>query len=160
MKLTFRGSWLCKHPIFMLKAFNAAVIGSEKNTGSTRSTTSPDTSEEVPLILKWNKRLPRASDSDNGEDVKTIQETLRHANFKVTMDVSKPSLLFIAIALRSQQEVLLFLKNRKRTLSLHTMNDFVTMEKPSDFSYKILLGDPERISAKLRPFEDNVEPTP
>ena len=23
----------------------------------------------------------------NGEDVKTIQETLRHANFKVTMDV-------------------------------------------------------------------------
>jgi site-specific recombinase XerD len=24
----------------------------------------------------------------NGEDVKTVQETLRHANFKVTMDVS------------------------------------------------------------------------
>ncbi len=23
----------------------------------------------------------------NGEDVKTIQETLRHANFKVTMDI-------------------------------------------------------------------------
>lgn len=23
----------------------------------------------------------------NGEDVKTIQETLRHANYKVTMDV-------------------------------------------------------------------------
>ena len=23
----------------------------------------------------------------NGEDVKTVQETLRHANFKVTMDV-------------------------------------------------------------------------
>ena len=51
----------------------------------------------------------------------------------------------------AQREVLLFLKNRKRTLSLHTMSDFVAMEKTRGFSYKILVGDPDLISAKLRP---------
>jgi len=60
----------------------------------------------------------------------------------------------------AQREVLLFLKNRKRTLSLHTMSDFAAMDKTPDFSYKILLGDPERISAKLRPHDDNDRPTP
>jgi len=60
----------------------------------------------------------------------------------------------------AQREVLLFLKNRKRTLSLHTMSDFVALEKTPGFSYKILLGDPERISAKLRPHDDNARPTP
>ncbi len=58
------------------------------------------------------------------------------------------------------QEVLLFLKNRKRTLSLHTMNDFVTMEKIPDFSYKVLLGDSERIAAKLRACLENASILP
>jgi integrase len=31
----------------------------------------------------------------NGEDVKTIQETLRHANFKVTMDVYTQAVMTI-----------------------------------------------------------------
>jgi hypothetical protein len=40
------------------------------------------------------------------------------------------------------------------------MRDFVAMDKTPDFSYKILLGDPERISAKLRAHDDNDRPTP
>jgi hypothetical protein len=40
------------------------------------------------------------------------------------------------------------------------MSDFAAMDKTPNFSYKILLGDPERISAKLRPHDDNDRPTP
>lgn len=46
-------------------------------------------------------------------------------------------------------EVKLFLKNRKRTISLHSFYDFQTMPKAEDFSYDVLLGDPEKIKADL-----------
>jgi len=46
-------------------------------------------------------------------------------------------------------EVKQFLKNRKRTISLHSFYDFQTMPKSDNFSYEVLLGDPERIKADL-----------
>lgn len=46
-------------------------------------------------------------------------------------------------------EVKLFLKNRKRTISLHSFYDFQTMPKAENFSYEVLLGDPEKIKADL-----------
>ncbi|MFP5236650.1 MAG: nucleotidyltransferase domain-containing protein [Acidobacteriota bacterium] len=46
-------------------------------------------------------------------------------------------------------EVKLFLKNRKRTISLHSFYDFQTMPKADNFSYEVLLGDPEKIKADL-----------
>jgi predicted nucleotidyltransferase len=46
-------------------------------------------------------------------------------------------------------EVKLFLKNRKRTISLHSFYDFQTMPKSDNFSYEVLLGDPEGIKADL-----------
>lgn len=62
----------------------------------------------------------------------------------------------------AQHEVLLFLKNHKRTLSLHSMHDFVAMEKAPDFRYRILAGDPEQIAAKLRtcPQSTSILPDP
>ncbi len=50
----------------------------------------------------------------------------------------------------AEQEVFLFLKSRKRTLNLHPIHDFVAMKKAPDFCYKVLVGDPEHINAKLR----------
>lgn len=50
----------------------------------------------------------------------------------------------------AQMEVFLFLKNRSRTLSLHSMHDFIEMEKTVNFAYNVVLGDPERIVAKLQ----------
>ena len=46
-------------------------------------------------------------------------------------------------------EVKLFLKSRKRTISLHSFYDFQTMPKADNFSYEVLLGDPEQIKADL-----------
>ena len=46
-------------------------------------------------------------------------------------------------------EVKLFLKNRKRTISLHNFYDFQNMPKADNFSYEVLLGDPEQIKIDL-----------
>lgn len=46
-------------------------------------------------------------------------------------------------------EVKLFLKNRKRTISLHSFYDFQTMPKADNFSYEVLLGDLEKIKTDL-----------
>jgi predicted nucleotidyltransferase len=45
--------------------------------------------------------------------------------------------------------VFVFLKQRKRTLSLHSLYDFITMEKHENFSYEVLLGDKDAIAQKL-----------
>jgi predicted nucleotidyltransferase len=45
--------------------------------------------------------------------------------------------------------VFVFLKQRKRTLSLHSLYDFITMEKREDFSYEVLFGDKHAIVQKL-----------
>ncbi len=42
-----------------------------------------------------------------------------------------------------------FLKQRRRSLSLHDMRDFVAMEKHQNFSYEVLLGDKDAISQML-----------
>jgi predicted nucleotidyltransferase len=46
-------------------------------------------------------------------------------------------------------EVKLFLKNRKRTISLNSFYAFQKMPKADNFSYEVLLGDPEKIKADL-----------
>jgi predicted nucleotidyltransferase len=46
-------------------------------------------------------------------------------------------------------EAKLFLKSRKRTISLHSFYDFQTMPKADNFSYEVLLGDPEQIKIDL-----------
>ena len=38
--------------------------------------------------------------------------------------------------------------------------DFLAMDKTPGFSYKILLGDPGRISARLRPHDDDAKASP
>ena len=48
-----------------------------------------------------------------------------------------------------QEEVRTFLKNRRRTLSLHPLNDFIHMPKDENFSYEVLLGDKDAISQML-----------
>jgi predicted nucleotidyltransferase len=48
-----------------------------------------------------------------------------------------------------EHEVDLFLKSRKRTISLHPFYDFQTMPKTDNFSYEVLLGDPEQIKVDL-----------
>jgi hypothetical protein len=40
-----------------------------------------------------------------------------------------------------RDEVFVFLKQRKRTLSLHGLHDFIGVEKYRNFSYEVLLGD-------------------
>ena len=58
-------------------------------------------------------------------------------------------------------EVKLFLKNRKRTISLHSFYDFQNMPKSDNFSYEVLLGDPEQIKVDLingEKMEKDVEP--
>ncbi len=49
----------------------------------------------------------------------------------------------------ARNEVLLFLKNRQRSISLHDIYDFLDMEKDEKFSYQVLLGDPEKIARDL-----------
>lgn len=46
-------------------------------------------------------------------------------------------------------EVKLFLKSKKRTISLHSFYDFQTMPKSDNFSYEVLVGDPEQIKVDL-----------
>ena len=46
-------------------------------------------------------------------------------------------------------EVFVFLKQRKRTLSLHPLYDFISMEKSENFSYEVLFGDKDAIAQKL-----------
>ena len=46
-------------------------------------------------------------------------------------------------------EVFVFLKQRKRTLSLHSLYDFIGMEKRENFSYEVLLGDKDAIAQEL-----------
>jgi predicted nucleotidyltransferase len=48
-----------------------------------------------------------------------------------------------------RDEVLVFLKQRKRTLSIHTLHDFISMEKHENFSYEVLFGDKNAISQML-----------
>jgi hypothetical protein len=45
--------------------------------------------------------------------------------------------------------VFVFLKQRKRTLSLHSLHDFIGMEKHENFSYRVLFGDKDAIAQKL-----------
>jgi len=45
--------------------------------------------------------------------------------------------------------VLVFLKQRKRTLSLHSLYDFIGMEKHENFTYEVLFGDKDAIAQKL-----------
>jgi predicted nucleotidyltransferase len=48
-----------------------------------------------------------------------------------------------------REQVLVFLKQRKRTLSLHKLHDFISMEKHENFSYEVLFGDKNAISQML-----------
>jgi len=47
------------------------------------------------------------------------------------------------------REVMLHLKARTRGLSLHRLEDFVGMEKDENFAYRVLIGDMNRIAARL-----------
>jgi predicted nucleotidyltransferase len=51
-------------------------------------------------------------------------------------------------------EVFVFLKQRKRILSLHSLHDFVGMEKRENFSYEVLSGDKDAIAQKLKEAEN------
>lgn len=46
-------------------------------------------------------------------------------------------------------EVFVFLRQSKRTLSLHALQDFIGMEKHENFSYEVLFGDKNAISQML-----------
>lgn len=48
-----------------------------------------------------------------------------------------------------RDEVFVYLKQRKRTLSLHSLHDFIGMEKHENFSYEVLFGDKDAIAQKL-----------
>lgn len=48
-----------------------------------------------------------------------------------------------------EDDVLIFLRNRKRTLSLHHMHDFIGMKKHHNFSYQVLVGDQDKITQRL-----------
>lgn len=48
-----------------------------------------------------------------------------------------------------ETEVNQFLKNRKRTISLHSFHDFQNMPKSANFTYEVLLGDPDQIKADI-----------
>lgn len=49
-----------------------------------------------------------------------------------------------------REEVFVFLKQGKRTLSLHPLYDFLNMEKNGNFSYEVLWGDKDAIAQKMR----------
>lgn len=51
-------------------------------------------------------------------------------------------------------QVRLYLRNRKRTVSLHEMHDFMDMPKDEKFSYKVLLGDADSIAQRLKGAEE------
>lgn len=46
-------------------------------------------------------------------------------------------------------EVKLLLKSRKRIISLHDFYEFQVMPKADNFSYEVLLGDPEQVKVDL-----------
>jgi predicted nucleotidyltransferase len=48
-----------------------------------------------------------------------------------------------------RDKLFVFLKQRKRTLSLHTLYDFIGMEKHENFSYEVLFGDKNAIRQML-----------
>ena len=48
-----------------------------------------------------------------------------------------------------RREVLLFLKSRKRSVSIQSWYSFVQMEKPRQFRYRVLLGDEKEIAQEL-----------
>lgn len=48
-----------------------------------------------------------------------------------------------------RREVLLHVKARTRGLSLHSLNDFVQMEKDDNFAYRVLIGDANKIAEQL-----------
>lgn len=52
-----------------------------------------------------------------------------------------------------REEVLLFLKNRQRSISLHNIDDFLCMEKSDNFSYQVLWGDEKKIENDLKEAE-------
>ncbi|HWA96779.1 MAG TPA: hypothetical protein VG844_19450 [Terracidiphilus sp.] len=49
-------------------------------------------------------------------------------------------------------EVMLYLKNRKRSISLHSIDDFLSMKKDDNFSYEVLLGDAKKIESDLKKY--------
>lgn len=49
-----------------------------------------------------------------------------------------------------RREVLLFLKSRKRSVSIQSWFSFVQMEKPKGFRYRVLLGDEKEIARELK----------
>lgn len=49
-----------------------------------------------------------------------------------------------------REEVLLYLKNRQRSISLHSIDNFLSMEKDENFSYQVLLGNPDKIANDLK----------
>ena len=58
----------------------------------------------------------------------------------------------------AQDEVMLALKARKRTISLQPWHSFVGMGKDKDFRYEVLLGDPESIRGELKTTDKNQNP--
>jgi len=52
--------------------------------------------------------------------------------------------LFVA-----EHDVKAFLKNRKRTLSIHPLQDLIGMKKDENFSFELLLGDKNTVSRML-----------
>lgn len=49
-----------------------------------------------------------------------------------------------------RRELLLFLKSRKRSVSIQSWFAFVQMEKPKGFRYRVLLGDEKEIARELK----------
>jgi len=50
----------------------------------------------------------------------------------------------------AQDEVMLALKARKRTISIQPWYSFVGMEKEQDFRYKVIVGDADKIAEELK----------
>jgi hypothetical protein len=50
-------------------------------------------------------------------------------------------------------QIRLYLKNRKRSISLHEMDDLIYMPKDASFQYRVLLGDAEAIRLRLEEAE-------
>lgn len=50
---------------------------------------------------------------------------------------------------RPEKQAKLYLKNHQRSLRLQVLNDFISMPKNADFSYKVLLGDAGMIALRL-----------
>jgi hypothetical protein len=48
-----------------------------------------------------------------------------------------------------EREVMLHLKARTRSLSLHSIDDFFKMGKDNNFAYKVLIGNADKIAEQL-----------